>query len=114
MQSLILAERGSVWYSVGGIVTSFLSVLRQSYNVALLCLILSQSQNNWVWYSVRLFGSHQRITWSNSASQTSFCMSGASSVSELTLITVLATFLEEELLPLLSTLYPLEEATKHS
>lgn len=114
MQSLILAERGSVWYFVGGIVTSFLSVLRQSYNVALLCLILSQSQNNWVWYSVRLFGSHQRITWSNFASQTSFCMSGAFSVSVLTLITVLATFLEEELPPPLSTLYPLEEATKHS
>lgn len=45
MQSLTVAERGSVWCFLGGRVTSFLSVLRQKYKVTLLCLILSWSQN---------------------------------------------------------------------
>lgn len=47
VQTLILPKRG-VPYSLSGIVTMLLSVLRQNFEVALLCLLLLWSQNNLV------------------------------------------------------------------
>lgn len=56
---------------VGGIVTSFLSVLRQKHKVILLCLISSQSQNKWAWSSVRLCRIREQHGLAVSASPTS-------------------------------------------
>lgn len=54
---------GGVWCCVGGTVTLFLLVLRQDYEVALFCLIASQSQRNPAcsWYSGKLFTSNRGI-----------------------------------------------------
>lgn len=68
--SFLGAQRGSVCYSVGGIVTSVLSALRQKYKVALLCLILSWSPESLGWiFSER--AAHQRLTRSSCKNQTS-------------------------------------------
>lgn len=45
-QLIIRTERGGVWYCVGAAMTLFLLVLRQNYELALLCLIASESQSN--------------------------------------------------------------------
>lgn len=48
-QAYILAERGRVWYFIGGTVTlSSSSRLRQNCGVALLCLMSSWSQSDLV------------------------------------------------------------------
>lgn len=44
VQGLMVADRGSVRYFVGGIVTLFLSMLRQKPKGILLCLILTVSE----------------------------------------------------------------------
>lgn len=56
---------------VGGIVTSFLSVLRQKRKMILLCLISSWFQNKGSWYSVRLCGLREQHGLAVSTSPTS-------------------------------------------
>jgi len=72
-QGLILAKSGAVWYFWSGTVALFLSVLRQNYEVPLLCLTVLWSQSNLICsgYSVRFF-MHKGTPWPSSECQASF------------------------------------------